>query len=290
MGRAHDLLPIPPRSAPEVYPGMEMTEAQRAAVSVQESFVPGDMPTRVLIYRQRDATGTQPLIVDIHGGAFCILRADSFPAACASYAMLGAVVVSVDYQLAPEHPFPIAVEECYAALCWALAELDVDASRVVVTGGSAGGALSAAVTLMARDRGGPTIAFQALNIPVLDDRMQSPSMNQFAPDHPGFNRSRAEGMWLHYLGEDFDRSQTSPYAAPARATSLRGLPPAFIHVNGLDPLRDEGIEYAMRLMADGVPVELYCSPGAYHGAPPEAPRVVAVASKLQHDAIAAAIG
>jgi acetyl esterase/lipase len=114
-------------------------------------------------------------------------------------------------------------------------------------------------------------------------------MNQFDQDHPGFNRSRAEGMWLHYLGEEFDRSLTSPYAAPARADTLRGLPPAFIHVNGLDPLRDEGIEYAMRLMGDGVPVELYCAPGAYHGAPPDDSRVVETAARLMLEAIAAAI-
>jgi acetyl esterase/lipase len=268
---------------------MEMTAGQQAAVSVEERFVPGDPPVRVLVYRPNDVTGALPLVLEIHGGAFCILRADSFPLLCASYAMLGAVVVSVDYRLAPEHPFPIGAEECYAALCWAVKELDIDPGRVVVTGGSAGGALSAAVTLMARDRGGPAIAFQALNIPVLDDRLSTTSMRQFIGEHPGFNGDRAEGMWLHYLGEDADRSATSAYAAPARAESLAGLPPAFISVNGLDPLRDEGIEYARRLMGDGVPVELYCAPGAYHGAPPQDLRVTANSNRLMLEAIAAAI-
>src|SRR5205814_7556163 len=115
------------------------------------------------------------------------------------------------------------------------------------------------------------------------------SIRTFVGDHPGFNRERAEGMWLHYLGEEADRTSTSPYAAPARAESLADLPPAFIGVNGLDPLRDEGIEYAMRLMADGVSVELYCAPGSYHGAPPQDVRVVGTGGRLMREAIAAAI-
>ena len=126
--------------------------------------------------------------------------------------------------------------------------------------------LSAAVCLMARDRSGPRIAYQALNIPVIDDRCDTPSMRQ-SVDNPGFNTPRAEGMWLHYLGEDYDRSTTSPYAAPGRATDLSGLPPAFVLTGGLDPLRDEGIHYALGLLAAGVTVELHNVPGAYHGAP-----------------------
>ncbi len=136
----------------------------------------------------------------------------------------------------------------------------------MVAGGSAGGALTAAVCLMARDRGGPRIAYQALMIPVIDDRLETPSIRQFV-GHPGFDSRMAEGMWLHYLGEDHDRSVTSPYAAPARAESLAGLPPAFILTGGLDPLRDEGLLYALRLLEAGVPVEIVNVPGAYHGAP-----------------------
>ncbi|MCU1374377.1 MAG: Esterase [Actinomycetia bacterium] len=289
MTRAHELLPIPPRGEPEVYPGMALTDEQRAQLVVSERFVPGDPVVRVLVYRRADATGTLPLVLTIHGGAFVLLRADSFPATDAGWALRhGALVVSVDYRLAPEHPFPAAADDCYAALCWAVAELDVDLDRVVVTGASAGGALAAAVTLMARDRGGPRISFQALHIPVLDDRLQTASQRQMA-ETLGFNSTAAEGMWLHYLGEDADRATTSPYAAPARATTLAGLPPAFIQVNGLDPLRDEGIEYAQRLLADGVPVELYCGPGLYHGAEALDPRIQLVAGTLYDAAMGAAL-
>src|SRR5437763_800977 len=204
--RAHALLPIDTAMREQTpYEGLAMTAEQAAAVDVEECDARG---VRVLVYRPRGVTGTLPLILEIHGGAFCILRADSFPFMCAGYAQLGAVVVSVDYRLAPEHPYPIPPEESYTALCWAVDELDVDPARVVVTGGSAGGALSAAVALMARDRGGPAIALQALMIPVLDDRMQTPSMRQYREGHDGFNGIAAEGMWLHYLGEGYDRSAT----------------------------------------------------------------------------------
>jgi acetyl esterase/lipase len=201
------------------------------------------------------------------------------------------VVVSVDYRLAPEHPFPAGPEDCYAGLQWVAnngEELKVDLARLVVTGGSAGGALSAAITQMARDRNGPKIAYQALMIPVTDDRLKTPSYEQ-SGDAEGFNKAGTEGMWLHYLGEDYNRSKTSPYAAPARATDLSDLPPAFIQTNGLDPLRDEGIEYALALLAAGVQVELYNCPGAYHGAPPKDPRTAAIAFRVYDAALGAAL-
>lgn len=290
MSRAHELLPVGPRTEPEIYPGMELRDEHRDALMIEERFAPGPEgapDVRVLVYTPKHATGPLPLVLEIHGGAFVHLRPDSFPLLAATHAMHGAVVVDVDYRLAPEDPFPAGPEDCYAALCWAVKELDVDTDRVIVTGGSAGGALAAAVTLMARDRGDPAIAFQALMIPVLDDRMQTPSMRDFV-EAPVFGARAAEGMWLHYLGENADRSATSPYAAPARAESLTGLPPAFILVNGLDPLRDEGIEYASRLMAEGVPVELYCAADQHHGFPGD-PRIAAQAAVLFDAAIAAAI-
>ena len=291
MGRADELLPVPPRDVPDVYEGMELTDEHRARLDIDERFAPGPEgapAVRVIVYRPKGQTGRLPVIVSIHGGAFVRMRADTFAATDAYWAINHeCVVVSVDYRLAPEHPFPAGPEDCYAVLCWVVQradELAIDVDRVVVAGGSAGGALTAAVTLMARDRKGPKIAFQGLMIPVLDDRLETPSIRQ-AMEAPGFNSRGAEGMWLHYLGEDYDRTTTSPYAAPSRAHDLTGLPPAFIQTNGLDPLRDEGIHYALRLLAAGVSVELCNVPGAYHGAPPLNPAAAARANRAYNAAL-----
>jgi acetyl esterase/lipase len=293
MGRADELLPIPRRRAtPQIYPGMELTDEHRTGVDIAERFAPGAVgapDVRVLVHRPKGATGPLPLVLSIHGGAFAFYGADSFVGMDAAWALRhGCMVAAVDYRLAPEDPFPAALEDCYAALLWAVTDLDVDPERVIVSGTSSGGALAAGVTLMARDQGGPRIAYQALLIPVLDDRRVTPSMRQYR-DGPGFNGAMAEGMWLHYLGEDHDPATTAPYAAPGRAESLAGLPPAFIQVNGLDPLRDEGLAYAQRLLAEGIPVELYCAPGMYHNAPPLDERVLATANRLVAGAIAAAL-
>src|SRR5215471_2286917 len=145
------------RTPVSVYPGLELTDEMRAAVTVDEAHAPGPPgapAVRVLLYRPNDLESGSPLIVHTHGGAFRG-RADNFPATDARLAMLGAQVVSVDYRSVPDDRFPAAPEDCYAVLCWAVRALDIDPTRVVVTGGSAGAALAAATTLMARDRGGP---------------------------------------------------------------------------------------------------------------------------------------
>ncbi|MFO0690037.1 MAG: alpha/beta hydrolase [Myxococcota bacterium] len=297
MSRAHELLPIPPRGLPEEpMPGLELRDEHRAALDIAERFVPGPPgapDVRVVVYQpKRRRTKILPVLLQIHGGAFCLMHPETFAGMEADWALHHhCVVVSVDYRLAPEHPFPAGPEDCYAALLWVASsaeELGVDLERLVVTGASAGGALAAALTLMSRDRGGPKIAYQALMIPVLDDRLKTASHRQ-ADGAPGFNAAGNEGMWLHYLGEHTDRSRTSPYAAPARAEDLSGLPPAFVQTNGLDPLRDEGLEYAQRLMAAGVPVELYNCPGAYHGAPPLDLRTAGLAARILDAALGAAL-
>ena len=216
----------------------------------------------------------------IHGGGFVMGSVDTEHAGAAQLAReLGIVVVSVEYGLAPEHPFPAGIEDCYQALCWLheqTDELGVDRGRVGVFGQSAGGGLAAGLALLARDRGGPALCLQFLGIPELDDRLDTPSMRAFV-DTPLWNRPNAELSWQYYLGES--TGDVSPYAAPARATDLRGLPPAYVSTMEFDPLRDEGIIYALRMLEAGVSVELHQFPGTFHGS-----GVIATASvsKRQH--------
>jgi acetyl esterase len=204
----------------------------------------------------------------IHGGGFSLGGLDSEHARAAYIAIrTGAAVVSVDYRLAPEHPFPAAIEDCYAGLTWTHAaadELGIDPERVGVIGQSAGGGLAAGLALLTRDRGGPQLRFQYLGVPELDDRLDTDSMQRFQ-DTPMWNRAAAEVSWRMYLGPTDRSSEVSPYAAPGRATDLIGLPSAYISAMEFDPLRDEGIQYAVALMAAGVSCELHTFPGTFHG-------------------------
>lgn len=206
----------------------------------------------------------------VHGGGFVLGDLDMADVACAGYAgEADVVVVSVGYRLAPEHPFPAGLEDCYTALCWISEhgdELGVDAGRIAVMGESAGGGLAAALALLARDRRGPRICFQLLEIPVLDDRLQTPSMRAFV-DTPVWDRANAERSWGFYLGPTIrpGSADVSPYAAPARANDLSGLPRTHIVTAEFDPLRDEGITYAQRLLTAGVSTELIVYAGTFHG-------------------------
>ena len=175
----------------------------------------------------------------------------------------GAMVISVGYRRAPEQPFPAALDDAYAVLTWTAehaTELGIDPGRIAVGGHSSGAALAAAVALRARDQQGPQIRFQFLNQPGLDDRQETWSARHFT-DTPFMTRDKVAAIWRHYLGS----TPASPYAAPARATDLSGLPPAYIATAEFDPNRDEAIDYTLRLLQAGVLVELHQWPGTFHG-------------------------
>jgi acetyl esterase len=238
-------------------------------VAVEDRVIPGlgaDHEPTVRVYTPTQAEKPAPAVVYFHGGAFMLGDLNIEQLRCLRLAADGGcVVVSVDYRLAPEHPYPAGVEDCYAGLLWTAAHADdlgVDASRIAVAGSSAGGALAAAVALMARDSKGPALAFQMLIYPVIDDRMATVSMRT-GEATPLFRRADAEVMWRCYLGDD--PGNVSPYAAPGRSKDLSGLPPAYVMVAEHDPLRDEGIEYAVALLHAGVPTELHCLAGVCHG-------------------------
>lgn len=242
----------------------------RDDVVMEDRRIPGpdgapEVPIR--IYRPRAASDSpRPAVLEIHGGGFMLGNVEMMDGWCQMVAGdVDAVVVSVEYRLAPEDPFPAGLEDCHAALVWTAsnaASLGVDPARLAIAGQSAGGGPQRGSRL-ARDRGGPAICFQLLEIPELDDRLDTPSMLAFQ-DTPFWNRPNAVWSWKHYLGPDH-RGETSPYAAPARATNLAGLPPAYVSTMEFDPLRDEGIRYAARLLEAGVSVELHSYAGTFHG-------------------------
>ena len=223
--------------------------------------MPADPEVAVRIYRPHQAHGA---IVWLRGGGFVMGDLDTeHPWAARLADGTGAVVISVGYRRAPEDRFPAALDDAYAVLAWTAehaAELGIDPARIAVGGHSAGAGLAAAVALRARDQQGPPIRFQLLNQPQLDDRQETWSARHFT-DTPWMTRDKVAASWRHYLGS----TPASPYAAPARAADLSGLPPAYIATAEFDPLRDEAIGYALRLLQAGVPVELHQWPGTFHG-------------------------
>jgi acetyl esterase/lipase len=236
-------------------------------LTIEDRVIPGpdgapDVPVRVYAPEQREAT--LPGLLFIHGGGFVVGNIEGEDARAQEIAAgADAVVVSVEYRLAPEHPFPAGLDDCYAALAWMAknsAELGIEPRRIGVGGASAGAGLSAATALLARDRSGPELCMQYLGIPELDDRLDTHSMTVYT-DTPVWNRPNAILSWQYYLGGQ----EPTPYAAPARAEDLSGLPPTYVDVCEFDSLRDEGITYAQRLVQAGVPVELHLYPGTFHG-------------------------
>ena len=253
--------------ARELILGMVALAGEPESVArIENRTVPGpagEIPVRIYT---PVGTAPFPVLVYFHGGGWVIGNLDTHDGICRSLAnRVGCLVVSVDYRLAPEHPFPAAPEDCYAATRW-LAEhagsLGGDKGRIAVGGDSAGGNLAAVVALMARDRGGPKLAFQLLVYPATDTDFETRSYRE---NSEGYFLTRADMVWFwnHYAPRDEDRR--NPYAAPLRAASLRGLPPALVITAEFDPLCDDGNAYAARLREDGVPVRLSQQDGLIHG-------------------------
>ena len=221
-----------------------------------------DTDVVVTVVKPRDAVNA-PGFYNIHGGGMVLDdRFADLPRMVTLVEEFGFVAVTVDYRLAPEHPHPAPIEDCYAGLTWMVehaTELGFDPGRLIVGGGSAGGGLSAGIALLARDRGGPALAGQLLLCPMIDSRNDSASTVEFS--ERGVWGREANGFgWRSLLN-----GQTSPYAVPATAEDLTGLPPAFIEVGAAEIFRDEDVGYARRLWQAGVPTELHVWAGAYHG-------------------------
>ncbi len=262
-------------------------------VRFEERQVPGykaGPDVRVLVYAPGDRTEEPlPAILHIHGGGFVSGSADMSDPNSRSYAVdMNCVVVSVDYRLAPETAFPGPLEDCYAALLWlhaAGAELGIDPDRIMVAGESAGAGLAAALCLLARDRGQVRPCFQYLAEPMLDHR--SAGSDHPHTGHFGWTRGHNRFGWSSMLGEVDD--PVSPYASPAVAEDLAGLPPTFIHIGAIDLFLEESLEYARRLTRAGVSMELHVWPGAYHAFGAINAHVSREARRVAHTAIQRAL-
>jgi acetyl esterase/lipase len=273
---------LPPAITAEMIPTLRETVAPMCppaevligdrAVDVEDLTIPGpdgapDLVVSVL--RPRRSTGPTPGVYYTHGGGMVMggrwfLGTEQLIGWVDS---LGVTVVTVEYRLAPEHPDPAPVEDCYAGLVWTAknaAELGIDPARIVLCGESAGGGLAAGTALLARDRGGPELAGQMLIYPMLDDRNDSFSGAQFAGVGI-WDRTSNDTGWTALLGERRGTDAVSCHAAPARATDLSGLPPTFLDVSTTETFRDETLDYADRLWKAGVQAEVHVWPGGPHG-------------------------
>ena len=288
-------LDITVENLPAIRQGMEQMSAmapepQDSGVEWRDERIiaPAGHELLVRIYRPVDTEGELPAILHVHGGGYVVGSVTTNHLSNIELALsTSALILSVDYRLAPETVAPGAVQDCYAALQWlhdSAEQLGIDRARIAVRGESAGGGLAAALALLARDRGGPAIAHQNLIYPMLDDRTCITRL----PEHLGafvWTPQANSFGWRSLLGQEPGSADISPYAAPARAEDLAGLPPAFICVGALDLFLVEDMDYARRLIEAGVAAELHVYPGAYHGFDvlQDAPPV----QQMKRDAVAA---
>lgn len=266
-----DMIPAFRAGLPAMEPLSDDELSRGGEFEVFERAVPGpagEPDVTLLVYRPMDAMTPIPVIYQIHGGGMIsgdrrTALADVLDLA----ASVGAAVISVEYRLAPEHPHPAPVEDCYAGLLWVAAnptDLGIDPGRIVVAGPGSGGGLAAAVALLARDRGGPALAGQMLLAPMLDDHNDTPSALQMA-GRGMWDRTSNETGWMALLGDSRGGPDVSPYAAPARETDLSGLPPALIYGGSAETFRDEDVAYASAIWRAGGQAELHIWAGGFHG-------------------------
>lgn len=270
---------LPSTMTPSMIDSMRVVQTSRPvdeiiagrAIVHSERTIPGPIgaPDIVLsIFRRPDHVEGGPGIYHVHGGGMIMGdRHHGIDVALEWVELMDAVVVSVEYRLAPEHPDPALVDDCYAGLAWTAAhaeELGFDARRLLIVGGSAGGGLAAGVALMARDKGTPALIGQVLIYPMLDDRNETISSHQIIGEGV-WDRGSNDTGWDALLGERRRTDKVSIYAAPARAKDLSGLPPTFIEVGSAEVFRDEDVAYASGIWAAGGQAELHVWPGGFHG-------------------------
>jgi acetyl esterase/lipase len=267
-----ETLPLERKAMTEGFPGMEPVDLTAGgAVRVDERQVPGPdgaPDITLLILTPKEARGPLPAIYHTHGGGMVMgdrrLGVDAF----LPYVVSGsAVVVSVEYRLAPEHPDPALVEDCYAGLVWTAKnanELGIHAERLMIAGVSSGAGLAAGTALLARDRAFPKLTHQVLVCPMLDDRFETHSSRMLDGEGIWDRKANLFG-WNALLGERRGRPDVSPYAAPARAEDLTGLPRTYIDIGSVESFRDEALTYARRLSEAGVSVDLHMWGGGFHG-------------------------
>jgi acetyl esterase/lipase len=264
---SYDLATVPQLRA--AMANMPAVELPPPTVDIHDEVIDatedGATPT-VRVYTPGAGSG-RPCVYWIHGGGYLFGSALTRDLRLERWATtFDCVVVSIDYRLAPENPYPAPLEDCHAGLCWTAnhaRDLGIDRARITVVGASAGGGLAAGLTLLARDRAEVAVAHQVLIYPMLDDRNVTPSSHIVGT--PVWNRAANLLGWRAYLGREPGGDDVPVYAAPARATDLTNLPPTFIGVGNLDVFRDENIEFGLRLLEAGVSTELHVYPGAVHG-------------------------
>jgi acetyl esterase/lipase len=265
-----DNLPAARAASKQMMAAMKSQMPVIPGVTTEDRTIPGPAgapDVTVRIYRPKKQSGLFPALLWIHGGGYMLGEIDQEDFSAKNFTLAGeCVVISVEYRLAPENPYPAPLEDCYAALKWLSShakELKVDRSRIAIGGASAGGGLAAGLALLSRDRNEVKTVFQLLVYPMINDCNINPA-SDVLPDTLFWTRENNLAGWRSYLGCEPGGEGTSCYAAAFRAENLEGLPAAYITVGDIDLFSQEDIEYAQRLMEAGVPTELHVYPGGCH--------------------------